>query len=181
MTACCPKSYPLPWGGMNSNSPPSQPSPRVPGQPRVFAIVYLGRGLYGLDILEAPRPARRLRIGKSTWAMRKCMQPFQEVGDLIVMSEPLRALEALECDVPTLMKLEEVLGDPFKAIRGELEQVVDLNMPIPPRRLKSSNPRVRRRRDSPPKHRLVDFLPRPEAADGDCDGDGTGAPDGCNN
>ncbi len=109
------------------------------------------------------------------------MQPFQEVGDLIVMSEPLRALEALECDVPTLMKLEEVLGDPFKAIRGELEQVVDLNMPIPPRRLKSSNPRVRRRRDSPPKHRLVDFLPRPEAADGDCDGDGTGAPDGCNN
>jgi len=100
----------LPWLGMKNESNLPQPSPRIPGQPRMFAIVYLGGGSYGLDVIEPPSGPRRLRRSTSLARIRKHLGKFQAPGDIVLVSEVLRALEVLSAPMLVLRKIEAAIG-----------------------------------------------------------------------
>ena len=107
---------------MNSRISRPQPSVRVDGQPRIFAIVFLGRGVYALDIIELPKGPRRLRRGRSVAELRRAMGEFSQVGDLLLMSEALRALELSSVPLAQLRQLEGAGIKPFD-IHGEVESM----------------------------------------------------------
>ena len=111
---------------MNNDSNLPQPGPRNPGQPRMFAIVYLGGGSYGLDLIEAPSGPRRLRRSTSIAAIRKHLAKLQAPGDIVLMSEALRALETLSAPVARIKLLESATGPDIFRDLGTAECVPEL-------------------------------------------------------
>ena len=91
---------------------PNLPAPNShePRRPRVFAIVYIGEGAYGLDVIEAPVGPRRLRQSNSLAAIRTQLAGMQQPGDIVLMSEVLRGLEMLSAPMQRIRLLESVLG-----------------------------------------------------------------------
>ncbi len=100
---------------MNHDSNHSAFQPRFDTAPRVFAIMYLGDGMYALDRFYQERPPSRLRCSRSLRVLRRHLAKIQSAGDKLLMSEVLRAFElcseraALRADGAELFQRIETL------------------------------------------------------------------------
>lgn len=87
----------------------------------VYAVYYSGRGRYALDHLNAGVKPRRLRDARSLKVIQTELKRIQQPGDVVVMSEALRAMQLLELPCRRLSRMQSQLGEQdLFAIHGEV-------------------------------------------------------------
>jgi hypothetical protein len=91
---------------------PSPNHPEDSSQPnRIYAVIYLGEGRYALDQFRSGAVPHRLSHAVSFMTIDATLRRIQRPGDVVIMSEALRAMRLLELPCSRLSWLQAQLGE----------------------------------------------------------------------
>lgn len=77
---------------------------------QIFAVIYLGQGRYALDHMNAGAVPRRVAVTRSLRSIQAQLDRLQSPGDVVIISEVLRAMQLLALPCRRLERMQAALG-----------------------------------------------------------------------